>query len=114
MTSVALDHARAVLDGRTPVPRGQQARIAAFLGRQALEDIVDATCAKENQPLKHPVTMRSRLTVLGFLCEPDVARAVEVAWLGLSEACHHHAYELAPTTAEVGHLINIVAALQCP
>jgi hypothetical protein len=111
MTSTALDNARAVLDGRTPVPPGQQARLAAFLGRQALEDVVDSICEKEDRSLHHPVTMRSRLTVLEIVHGPEVARAAEVAWIGLSDACHHHAYELAPTAAEVSHLIDIVATL---
>jgi hypothetical protein len=111
MISAALDDARAVLNGKTPVPHGQQARLAAFLGRQALEDIVDSMCKKEDKSLRHPVTMRSRLTVLGITQGSDVARAMEVVWIGLSDACHHHAYELAPTITEVGHLIDIVSAL---
>jgi hypothetical protein len=111
MTLEGLDDARAVLDGKAPVPHGQQARLAAFLGRQALEDIVDSMCEKEDQSLRHPVTMRSRLTILSIICGPEAARIAEVAWIGLSDACHHHAYELAPTITEVGHLIDIVSAL---
>lgn len=111
-TATALDQARAVLDGQTPAPRGQQTRLAAFLGRQALEDIVDSMCAKENRSLRHPVTMRSRLTALRMIYGPEIARAAEVAWIGLSGACHHHAYELAPTVTEMGHLIDIVATLE--
>jgi hypothetical protein len=111
MTSALIGHARAVLDGRTPVPPGQQAHVASFLARQALEDIVLSLCERRIQSLDYPVAMRSRLIVLGMLSEPQTATAIEVAWIGLSAACHHHAYELAPTAAEVRHLINIVAGL---
>jgi hypothetical protein len=111
MTPPSLDLARSVLDGRTAAPPGCQARIAAFLARQALQDEVDALCAAHDPALRHPVTMRSRLTVLRFIHGADVARTAEVAWQGLNEACHHHAYELSPTAAEIGHLIDVVASL---
>ena len=69
-------------------------------------------CEKEDQALRHPVALRSRLTVLGITYGPEVARAAEVAWIGLSDACHNHAYELTPTVTEVSHLIDIVATLR--
>lgn len=68
-------------------------------------------CAEQDPALCHPVTMRSRLTVLGFIHGPGVASAAEVVWQGLSEACHHHAYELTPTAAEIAHLIEVVATM---
>lgn len=111
MKSATLDLARAVLDGRSPVPHGQRARCAAFLARQACEAQVNALCAEQDPALCYPVTMRSRLTVLGFLHGPDIAGTARLAWHGLSEACHYHAYELTPTVAEIGHLIDIIATL---
>jgi hypothetical protein len=111
MTSDLIDHARAVLGGRTPVPPGQQAYLAAVLGRQALEDIIDHLCEQRFEPLGHPVVMRSRLIILAMVLDQDTARAMEIAWTGLSAACHHHAYELTPTTTEIRHLIDIVADL---
>ncbi|HEX5494546.1 MAG TPA: hypothetical protein VFX70_08255 [Mycobacteriales bacterium] len=59
-------------------------------------------------------TVRSRLIVLRALvgdAEADTAEAAEAAWAGLSRACHQHAYELAPTTGEVSHLVGLVTIL---
>lgn len=111
MTTSLLDHARAILDGSTPVPEGEHAYLAAVLARQALEDVVDRLCRNRFGSMAHPVKMRSRLIALDTILDEETARALEIAWTGLSEACHHHAYELTPTTAEVHHLIDIVAHL---
>jgi hypothetical protein len=111
VTTDLIAHARAILDGRTPVPAGQRAYLAAALARQALEDTVERLCAERFGPLGHPVTMRSRLIVLGTVLDRETMRGIEIAWAGLSTACHHHAYELTPTTAEISHLIDIVAGL---
>lgn len=72
---------------------------------------MDALCAKRDSALRHPVTMRSRPTVLGILYGPDIGRAAQLAWHGLSEACHYHAYQLTPTVAEIDHLIDILATV---
>jgi hypothetical protein len=48
---------------------------------------------------------------LRVLDESEFADAASVAWNGLSNACHHHAYELAPTVGEVRHLCRLVALL---
>ncbi len=40
------------------------------------------------------------------------ASAARHAWAGLSGASHQHAYELAPTIAEVGHLIDLVGRVE--
>jgi hypothetical protein len=111
MTSDLLPHARAIADGSTPVPAGQRAYLAAALARQTLEETIERLCADRFGPLGHPVTTRSRLIVLSTVLDPEMMRALEIAWAGLSAACHHHAYELTPTTAEINHLIDIVARL---
>jgi hypothetical protein len=111
MTSDLLAPARALLDGRTPIPAGQRAFLAAALARQALEDTVERLCAHRFGAVGHPVTMGSRLIMLGTVLDQQTMRAIEIAWAELSAACHHHAYELTPTTAEIGHLIDLVADL---
>lgn len=57
--------------------------------------------------------MRSKLTVLQVAFGPDDALPARAgyAWSGLSQACHHHAFELAPTVSEVRHLIQLVGTL---
>jgi hypothetical protein len=111
MTADLLAPARAVLDGRTPIPVGQRAFLAAALARQALEDTIERLCADRFGAVGHPVTMRSRLIMLGTVLDQRTMRAIEIAWAELSAACHHHAYELTPTTTEISHLIDLVAGL---
>jgi hypothetical protein len=43
--------------------------------------------------------------------ESGLAREVSYAWAALSNACHFHPYDLAPTTAELSGWIDQVAAL---
>jgi hypothetical protein len=86
-------------------------RIAAFLIRQALEEEVSARCAHLAARIDYPVRMRSRLLVLGALDQSGAAAKAEYAWNALSRACHHHAYELAPTASELLHLLTVVTEL---
>ena len=108
MSREVLDLARAVLDGRSSVPRAQLSRVAALLARQALEDAVDALCG----PPMSRASMRSRLLYVRVLVDADTADRASSAWLGLSQACHQHAYELTPTPSEVGYLLELVSTVQ--
>ena len=103
----ALDLARAVLQGRHAVPARQAARMAALLGRQALEGVIGALCGPELAR----ATMRTRLVYVRVLVDAEIADRAGVAWYGLSNACHHHAYELSPTPGEVEHLADLVSTL---
>ncbi|WP_052583683.1 hypothetical protein [Saccharomonospora iraqiensis] len=105
-----LDHARTVLAGRHTVPAAQVPRAAAILARQALEDAVEARCRAAGAELGGH-NQRSRLIVLRMLVGGPVSDSAATAWAGLSRACHHHAYELAPTVGEVAQLIEHVAAV---
>lgn len=106
---VSLRNAERLLDG-TVGAAGSSARLAAFLARQALEELVMERCMALNAPAPG-ASMRSRLTILRALDTTARADAAAVAWNRLSNACHHHAYELAPTVAEVRHLCGVVAVL---
>ncbi|HEX5407969.1 MAG TPA: hypothetical protein VFX16_37365, partial [Pseudonocardiaceae bacterium] len=99
-----------VLDGTVPMPKGRASRAAALLARQALEDTARARCRSAGFDLDK-ATMRSRLIALRALAGRADADAADIAWAGLSRACHQHAYELAPTTGEVRRLIAMVATL---
>ncbi|MEV6890918.1 hypothetical protein [Kribbella sp. NPDC051137] len=109
MTS-ELEYAGAILAGeQAATPR--RIRIAAFLTRQALEDEIEAHCEQLVAPMPFPVRMRSRLSVLKALDETGFSRTAEYAWTALSQACHHHSYELSPTISELRHLHSTVAGL---
>lgn len=44
----------------------------------------------------------------------QVADAANIAWIGLSNACHHHAYELTPIVEEVRHWLGLITDLSAP
>jgi hypothetical protein len=62
---------------------GLSSRMAAFLARRALEEVIELRCT-------------------------DLAAS---AWNRLSNACHLHAYEMQPSIAEVEQLCGVVAGL---
>ncbi|MGB3772129.1 MAG: hypothetical protein WBF79_05930 [Rhodococcus sp. (in: high G+C Gram-positive bacteria)] len=107
--AVGLRHAERLLDGHIGAA-GHSARLAAFLARQALEQLVTERCATLNADAPS-ASMRSKLVILRSLDTTERADAATLAWNRLSNACHHHAYELAPTVSEVRHLCGVVAVL---
>jgi hypothetical protein len=92
---------------------GLSSRIAAFLARQALEDIVEQRCVNLGAAAPY-ATARSKLLVLRALDSPEAAYSAASAWNRLSAACHVHAYEMQPSTAEIEHLCGVVASLLQP
>lgn len=105
-----LTYAGAVLDGAISMPPRRATRAAAMLTRQALEDIVQAMCRSVEADLDR-ASMRSRLICIRILIGDEDADLAETAWIGLCRACHHHAYELTPTEAEIRHLVDVVGLL---
>ena len=107
-TAALLQQASEVLNGAG----GHSNRMACWIARAALEAAVDNLLGAR-QCSAPDATMRSKLTVLQVACGPDevIAARANYAWTGLSRACHHHAFELAPTASEVHHLIYLVGTL---
>jgi len=95
------------LDGTVPVPGGRAARAAAVVSRQALEQVVAGRCDELVTGLQRP-SMRSQLILLREIGDSEIGPTAQIAWDGLSRACHHHAYELQPTVDEVHGLVNLV------
>lgn len=105
-----LGRARAALDGSTGLPKGTRARVAAWYARAALEDTVCLLLADRLESDPTRLRMASRLACLRVL-RPDRTDEASHAWWALSRVCHQHAFELTPTTTEVAHLVDRVAAL---
>jgi cytochrome c553 len=105
-----LKHAQVVLDGTAWISESVAARAVAFLVRQALEDTVIELCRAANANMDC-ANMRSKLVALEVLHGGQVSNTAKVAWLGLCNACHHHAYELTPSLQEVRHLLTLVTTL---
>ena len=106
-----LSQARALLGLASPATRGLWPRAAALLARQALEQALDDYWRARRLPLGREVSRRAQ-----FICLREYARAHEKelaarlhhAWTALSQACHHHGYELAPTAGELQGWMEVV------
>jgi hypothetical protein len=88
----------------SPVPGAgaQWPRACALLIRLALEMTLDRFWARV-LPVAAGCGMRQQLLLLPLYTVnlPAAAGLAREAWLGLAGAAHHHAYELAPTAAEL-------------
>jgi hypothetical protein len=88
----------------SPVPGadGQWPRACALLIRLAVEMTLDRFWVR-TLPSAADCGMRQQLLLLPLYTVdlPTAARLAREAWLGLAGAAHHHAYELAPTAAEL-------------
>jgi hypothetical protein len=93
-----------------PEAEGLSSRLAAFLARQALEEIIDQRCTDLGASAPS-ATARSKLLVLRSLDTAEAADLAALAWNRLSNACHVHAYEMQPSTAEIEHLCAMVVSL---
>jgi hypothetical protein len=86
-------------------------RAAAFLARRALEEALDRLWLIRAPGLER-ASARAQLACLpDYLGDPALAWEVVFTWSALSSACHHHAYELAPTAAELQRRIDAVSRL---
>ena len=89
---------------------GLSPRMAAFLARRALEEVIDARCIRVDARAPRANT-RSQLLILRVLDDAGVGSRAAVAWHRLSNACHLHAYELQPSVAEIEQLCSVVVDL---
>lgn len=86
-------------EGRTGT-RGWWPRAVAWLLRLELEGLVAAHLSGHGITTEG-VSGRAQLLLLRHHLGEEAARDIAAAWYGLSSAGHHHAYELAPTQAEL-------------
>ena len=89
---------------------GTWPRVAAILGRQALEMALDELWSTI-EPGVENATRRAQLICLPNYVNTRLAQRVTYAWYGLSSACHHHAYDLPPVVSELNGWLGDVAAL---
>lgn len=89
---------------------GHSPRLAAFLARRALEEVVEQRCEKLGASAPSATT-RSKLLILRTLDTSEAADKAALAWNRLSNACHIHAFEMQPSSAEVEKMCGVVADL---
>ncbi|WP_082948814.1 hypothetical protein [Mycobacterium sp. 1274756.6] len=96
-----LAHAGALLDRPNKAAVGNSARLAAFLARQAVEELIDVRCALLCDVAAVEGTTKAKLAVLKSLDTTPAGGVLIDAWHQLTGFCHQHAYQLSPTVAEV-------------
>jgi hypothetical protein len=97
---VLLGEADRLLTTVVPGTRGRWPRACAWLIRLALEQALDDYWARV-LPEAAKCGMRAQLLLLPSYAGTAIAERAREAWGGLARAAHHHAYELAPTAAEL-------------
>lgn len=100
--------ARTVLDRPDALPGSAWARSTALLARQALEAAIAGFWERE-VPEAVTGSFTTQLLCLRSYVPTEVATAAFEAWAALSTACHHHAYDLAPTATELHNWLDTVA-----
>jgi hypothetical protein len=85
---------------------------ACWLARAALEGVI-VDLLKVKGVAADRASERAKLSCLEgiYVDDRDLVYKAEYAWSRLSDACHQHAYQLAPTYPEVRHLVGLVEEL---
>lgn len=99
---------RGLLSRPDAATAGLWPRASALLARQALETALDGYWSLRGVGLD-ACPAKAQLICLGeYFDDAELAAAVRSCWAALSDVCHHHAYELAPTVAELSVLLDVV------
>lgn len=112
-----LQAARSILQKTGGMVAALWPRSAAILGRQALEGAIRQMWLGEPElAAMAERSMRSQLIGLPAVTSAEMASRIRFVWGALTEACHYHPYELAPTAGElsrwlgeVGHVLEATA-----
>lgn len=106
-----LEAASALLRLSDSATAGLWPRASALLALEALETSIDRLWQRESLEFAR-CSMRTQLICLrSYLVEAPLAARASLAWSALSRASHHHAYELAPTAAELESWFVVVGEL---
>jgi hypothetical protein len=104
--------ARDLLERVDPMTAGLWPRAAALLARQALESTLDALWHIRAPGLEQCSARAQLICLPSYLgADEELAERVSYTWAALSRACHHHPYELSPTSSELHEWIGTVERL---
>ncbi|HEY9413225.1 MAG TPA: hypothetical protein VIQ30_00570 [Pseudonocardia sp.] len=98
--NVRLSVAEDLLRNPSILPPGVSARSCTWLIRLALERAMDEFWAGHAPPIR-TASRRAQLLVFNRTINADLGQRYSQLWSELSNAAHHHAYELAPTAGEL-------------
>lgn len=97
--AAAADQLLTPAPGATILAPGLRARAAAALLRLAMDETLEEFWRSVSPDMSRKG--RTRMLCLEAYVTPSVAHQWYAVWSALSAACHHQAYELPPTPAEV-------------
>ena len=94
--------ARELLTRSDAKAAGVWPRAAALLARQALEQAIDEYWQRRDMGAFAQLPTAPQLICLReYLDDSALAETMSHVWGALTEACHHHPYELAPSLEEL-------------
>ena len=106
-----LEAADGLLRLSNPDTAGLWPRASALLALEALETSLERLWERQSLDFAG-CSMRTQLICLrSYLEDAPLASRTSHAWSALSRACHHHAYELAPTAIELQSWFDVVRDL---
>lgn len=104
-------YARDLLTRPAPRMTGAWPKATALLARQALEQAIDRLWEDKGLALAGCPARAQLLCLPAYVGDARLAARIAETWGELSDACHHHAYELAPSGAELGAWLTEVESL---
>ena len=108
-----LSLAEALLAGDIRIPRVPATRAACWVARRGLETMVPLLLERRDvDPGEASMKVQLICLSVAYRDDPVLVSDLASAWDQLSRACHHHAYELTPTTTEVQHLISCLRSAE--
>ncbi|MGD9525493.1 hypothetical protein [Pseudonocardia sp.] len=112
ITAHRVQQAVAIFDGEVAVPAGQRVVAAAQLARSGLELAIVEVLAARGYDLRR-ARLTSRLIVFTCLVGAELGATARLTWVGLTRACHRHAFELPPGPDEIRSLIvNVLQVIE--
>ena len=85
-------------------------RAAALLGRQALEQGLDAFWRARGLSLEKLATRPQLICLSSYLNDEVIAGRASHAWSSLTRSCHHHPYELPAAHGQLEGWLDAVGA----
>jgi hypothetical protein len=86
-------------------------RAAALLARQALEQGLDDYWRSKGLKLAELGTKPQLICLQAYLPDRELAAKTNDAWSNLTQACHHHPYELCAGRDQLKPLLETVAEM---
>jgi hypothetical protein len=103
--------AEELLGRSDPATAGLWPRASSLLALQALEAGLARLWDGNDLDLRGCAMPTQLICLRSYLADSGLAARAGHAWSALHRACHHHAYELAPTAGELRSWLSVVGEL---